>query len=988
MYSPGLTAPSPSAPFALGLVELRGGAVSFIPGLPSCLEPVFGKGPGAPAGALEAAMRQAEARGEPVAVDLPEPAGALLRVAFAERAGETLRCAYTLTAAPADSCALGGIPCNAFYAAAETARDGIVIFDGAFAEEGPSMLYANQGFERITGYSAAEAQGRPVRMLSGPGTEAPVAEALRAQMQAGMPCEGLVTTYRKDGQAIALQWSVAPFHADGMAAGFVGVVRDVTAQQTAEAALARSERRFQTLLGSLEDVVWSSSIDGKTSLYVNGAAERMLGIPAARLSENTAAWREAVHPDDQEAFDRMIARLLAEGTAQETYRVRHADGSVRVVDARTSVIRDARGAPERVGGVVRDVTEAHTMQQRLLRKQLFIEAALDVMPDPFVVISPERVIVRANRRAGDLLGLPPAQLLGAEALGFWRPDDREHMRQAFEAALGGAPFTREAHLMLPDGRLTPLEVRGALLRDDTGAAAGVCCICRDLTERRRTEAALQEGEQRYRALFANNHAPMLLLSPETGGIVDANPAALHFYGYAYEDLVGRPISLLNGLTETEVRAIMARLVTEGGGRVELRHRLAGGAVRDVESYSGPIHIGGRRLLYSIIHDVTDRQRAQEALRLSEALFRGAFETTRVGKVLVTTEGRIMKVNEAACRMLGRAEAELQAEGLAPFLHPEDRAEGTRIFGELFAGRAASLQTEQRFVRRDQQVMWALVTAAPVGGGPKGPECFVCQIVDISDQKTLEQSMATALRKERELSELKTRFVSMASHEMRTPLATIMGSLELVERFGEQWPEEKRRKHLQRARQSVREMTDLLEDVLALGRAEEGRLPFEPEPTYTQTFLADLVRELEAAAPGRRIDLEHAGPRGAVLVDRKLLRLITSNLVANALKYSAPEAPVRIRISAGPDDALALSVRDEGIGIPQADLPYIFDSFYRAANVGAVRGSGLGLALVKRAADLHGGEIRIASEEGRGTEVSVTLRRPAASAPGNPAAAEG
>ncbi len=237
-------------------------------------------------------------------------------------------------------------------------------------------------------------------------------------------------------------------------------------------------------------------------------------------------------------------------------------------------------------------------------------------------------------------------------------------------------------------------------------------------------------------------------------------------------------------------------------------------------------------------------------------------------------------------------------------------------------------------------------------------------------------ISRALARERELSELKSRFVSMVSHEIRTPLAAILSSAELLERYGARWSEEKRLTHLRRIQNTVQRLTTLLEDVLWVSRAEAGRLRFHPKPLDLVAFCRDLIEEMRlTAADSHQLILDLTAlpePKHLTAVlDDQLLRQILHNLLSNAIKYSPQGGPVRLALRQE-DDWVVLTIADRGIGIPDADQERLFEPFHRGHNVGAITGTGLGLNIVRRAVELHGGSIGVQSREGEGTTVTVVL----------------
>lgn len=254
----------------------------------------------------------------------------------------------------------------------------------------------------------------------------------------------------------------------------------------------------------------------------------------------------------------------------------------------------------------------------------------------------------------------------------------------------------------------------------------------------------------------------------------------------------------------------------------------------------------------------------------------------------------------------------------------------------------------------------------------GRQLIQAVVNDISERKRAEAEMWRALERERELSQLKSDFVSMVSHEFRTPLGIILSSAQILSDYLEQLPAAERREHLEAIVTNSKHMASLMEEVLVLSRVESGKLACDPAPLDLRTFCARLVEEVHSAT-GRicPIGLTVGADCAAARADERLLRHVLTNLLSNAVKFSSPGTPVDFRV-VREGKAAVWSVRDRGIGIPEADLPRLFSAFHRGRNVGQVSGSGLGLVIVKRCVELHGGNLRVESKVGEGTTVTARV----------------
>jgi signal transduction histidine kinase len=243
--------------------------------------------------------------------------------------------------------------------------------------------------------------------------------------------------------------------------------------------------------------------------------------------------------------------------------------------------------------------------------------------------------------------------------------------------------------------------------------------------------------------------------------------------------------------------------------------------------------------------------------------------------------------------------------------------------------------------------------------------------EVARRQQAQEELHEALEAERELNELRNRFVSMVSHEFRTPLGVILSAAENLESYLDRLRPEQRRQQLEHIMQATRHMGNLMEEVLLLGRTEAGKLEFKPEPISLPEFCGRIAAQVESAMASRCPIRVQTSDLASVLADENLLRHVLTNLLSNAVKYSPQGAPVEFTLEVQNGMAL-FQVRDRGIGIPAADRKQLFTAFHRGQNVGQTPGSGLGLVIARRCADLHGAEIHCESIEGAGTVFTVRL----------------
>ncbi len=643
----------------------------------------------------------------------------------------------------------------------------------------------------------------------------------------------------------------------------------------------------------------------------------------------------------------------------------------------------------------------------------------------------------------------------------------------------------------------------------------------NLIVRKQNELARQISETRYRQMFELHQLPKLIVNPNNGQLVDANPAAADYYGFSVEQLRTMNIMDVNLSPQEEVQTKMAKARQTKMLQCRFVHRNAQQQPREVEVFTGPIDIDGEELLYSVVTDITEKEEVKAALeeainQLEQRVRERTAELEEERNLLRTVmdalpafiyvkdlQHRTVLNNKAHLSLMkaksaqdvyGKTDFELFPAAIAERFQAEDDA--------LFAARMPILNHEECFTRSNGSLRWLSTTKVPLYNIHQELTGLVGISYDITDRKRTEaerislsdrlqlakdtaqigiwdwdlktdnlvwddrmlelygisreqfpekgtgiwavirlhpddqervyrnwldaisgerpldtefriihkdgsvhysrlravifrdedgtasrilgvnwditllkqaaEEMQIALKKESELSELKSRFVTMASHEFRTPLTAILATTETLTQYRDRMPPEQVSERLDRIRQHVLTMKGIIDDVLNLAQIQAGRMKFDPAAGDVDSLCRIIIEELESHPEyrGRVIYNCPQKPLHATF-DKRLLRHLISNLGSNALKYSPNGNPITIDLTQTADQFI-LQVRDTGIGIPQEDMARLYEPFHRASNVGTISGTGMGLTISKQAVELHGGRIEFESQAGIGTTFTVIL----------------
>lgn len=375
---------------------------------------------------------------------------------------------------------------------------------------------------------------------------------------------------------------------------------------------------------------------------------------------------------------------------------------------------------------------------------------------------------------------------------------------------------------------------------------------------------------------------------------------------------------------------------------------------------------------------------------SETGFGALFTNATVGIIIVSGDGIVVNANPFACRLFGYDEESIIGFDIS-FLVPAHLREQHRSHIHAYFNRPVDRPMgkgiELKAVKKNGTEMYVEISLCSYST----PEetLAVAFVTDITQQKAeaaklrayqenLEQlivertaALNAALQREKETGQMKSRFVSLAAHEFRTPLSTVLSSAALINRYNDAFGSAPISKHAERIKSAVQNMTGVLNDFLSLDKLEQGIIEVHPEAFDVAGVITTIGEEMEAyLKPGQEIIYTHEGAH-EMITDRKITHNVLVNLVSNASKYS-PESKSIFINTAVHHNAAVFRVRDEGIGIPATEQALLFSLFYRCSNAGAVQGTGLGLNIVARYVALLGGSISFTSVENEGTEFTVTL----------------
>lgn len=741
--------------------------------------------------------------------------------------------------------------------------------------------------------------------------------------------------------------------------------------QTVERLQAR-ESHLLNLLNLARDAVVAMDTHGHVTDW-NPAAEELLGYTRAeaigmRLSSLI------IPPERRAAHEAGLARYLA--TRQPTIlnqlievEAQCKNGSLIAVEL--AVWSFPSGNSVGFGAFIRDISDRRAAQEAIKSSEDFNRVVVEHLGEG-MTINQNGVVVYANRMAMEILRRPAELIVGASTLTWIHPEDHAYVldlrrrRQAGESL----PERIEIRCLHLDGSVRWLEAHASIIPWKGHAAT--MTFFSDSTERKTMIDSLHRSEERYRLVIENVGEGMIILQGEH--IVFANARASEIARISHTEFMS--VGFLHRVHPDDHAIIQERRRRRLAGEevidhYQIRLRQPDGEIQWLEIGVTVVPWEGQPATLTFYTDITDRKALEEELHRTSSEREAILNSALVGIVFSRSRDHEW-VNDKFAEMVGYSREELVGQS-SSLVHANE-AEWLRVGAETQTALTSvgTYAAERQLRRKNGSVFWAHVAGRCVR--PLDPDSGVIwTVLDITERKQAEQEIRDALERQKELNELRSRFVAMTSHEFRTPLATILSSAELLKFYGDRLPEQEKAEVIQSIENSVQRMTRMLDRVLLIGKVEAQMLEFRPERIDLLALCSSLVEDARIQHPHSHCTLrtqfsEHIG-RGRF--DEKLLVHIFGNLLSNAIKYSPDGGEVVFGIYPQADEVV-FEVSDQGIGIPTDEIGHLFESFHRSSNVGNIQGTGLGLAIVKNSIDLHGGHIAVHSILGQGTRFTVRL----------------
>lgn len=620
-------------------------------------------------------------------------------------------------------------------------------------------------------------------------------------------------------------------------------------------------------------------------------------------------------------------------------------------------------------GIVFVAGRALETRRRAVEAGSRIAAIVQASSDAIMSLDTGGIITSWNAGAEAIFGYTAAEAVGQHITLIAAPGEEAAVRANVALLLEGRPIMGQVNRRrAKDGRPVDISLSASPIRGASGEIAGISAILRDITERRRVEAALRRSERQLAEVFRTSPIGMCITRAADGTIIDINETLLAQVGYAREEAVGTTMEALGLWPQADRLAeVEARLASEGSVRnLELRCQGRSGRPLEVVTSWTRIILGGE--VCTIIL-VDDRTAERTVTRDIERLFTLSSDLISVASF----DGYLRRINPAASATLGYSEEEVRTIRFLDIVHPEDRAQAAATFGRLRDGDSTVNTWEGRIRCKDGSYRWIELVGSP----DYDQQLFYTVGRDTSHRRKIEAELHAAHAAAEEANRAKSQFLSRMSHELRTPLNVVLGFGQVLQLDPLEPEQAEAVEHILTA---GRHLLSLIDEVLDISRIEAGRISLSIEPIHAGEAVSEAASLLRAAAEERgvelQVDLSSCG--GVILADRQRLKQVVMNLLSNGIKYNHRGGSVWVTCAPAPDDHLRLLVRDTGLGIAPEKLGRLFTPFDRlGAEATGVEGTGLGLSLSKHLVDAMKGSMGVESAPGEGSTfwVDIPLAEP-------------
>ncbi|MDH5721423.1 MAG: PAS domain S-box protein [Spirochaetia bacterium] len=768
--------------------------------------------------------------------------------------------------------------------------------------------------------------------------------------------------------------------------------------------LEKSERNYRTLIEQMNEGILAFNKQGVIN-YVNPAMARMLGMPAENILNSIYS---NFFFDKRIRFDRADKKKSGE-TGRYEVVLNPPEKEKLYCIASFEPVYDERNKYKGKFALFTDITKQKINEKIQLRENKFINTLIDTARAFVLVLDNRGRIIRSNKYSHEVTGYSATDMIRKKFWNVFSEEDRtDEIKQIIlQIIKKNETAVFDSELISKNKKRKYVSWSISMFHVDEDGSQSVICIGHDITAIIQTQNKLFESQERFK-LLVESMSEGFIIENNLGQIVYANNKFQKLLGYDFAELSKKPSLSFVAVKHKNKFEIMRKKKIESR-QLEISWVKKNGSelttIFSPRSMSDFMEIDEGR--FAVVTNISELKNTEKYLRtalvgytrISQEL-RHFIDTANAPIFSVNINGKVTEWNKMSEKLTGYRKNEVIGSHFIDYVHTESETLTKEAIKKALSGDpVANFEARLNAKEKTKEVI-LLLNATPrldATGSINGLWSVGQDITELSRyrasliqmvtertskikemlerEKRMTKELTELLDKEKELSQLKSKFVSMVSHEFRTPLAAIRLSSDLLKFYDTKMSDKEKNQKIDKIHKEINRMTRLIEDVLTLGKAEEGRIQINPAPLNLTNTVCNIIKEVSETTSKlsneNRFVFNNYCDNEFVVIDEKILFHIISNLLTNAVKYSSPDTSIHIEVRKE-NNELIISVKDEGIGISNEDKESILEPFFRGKNVGNRQGIGLGLSVLSVFLKEQKGSIDIKSNPGEGSMFTVRL----------------
>lgn len=879
-------------------------------------------------------------------------------------------------------------------------RDAIVLKQHKVIEETPigvafldaegKYYYMNKSHEALFGYEPGELIGKSWHTIYKQDEIDKINNQYFPELFKNGKWSGETLGMKKDGTPVWQEVTLT-FSDDG---GLVCMVQDITKTKEELKVVQQMHEQLELAMDASELAMVTWDLEHGVVKFSESIKRIMPAWEREELEMPLTEFLSFISADDIELVQQLIGEVSTQkqGFVSEAFsiefRVNVSETEKISLFAKGKISQfNESGSPIELNGFVLDVSKQRELDMQVKASENRYRDLVESIKEVMFKIDLSNRWKFVNKAWTEITGYTQEETLGKRITDFI-PEDDYHKYMHWFRELSKDPSLKvndEIRFIDKKGNTLLIDFSASALINQTDNSFEILGIAQNITQIKAIEAELEQSKQLLEQIISSIDEviwsfdiledKLTYISPSCERLTEVKDTVFYANPNAWYDLIDKSyaeqliqsdLSLHSG--DKKARDIIYPILV-GNNKVKWLRDQAKVVLND---NGQPSRIDG------VSTDITELMEADQKLKHSEEKYRLISESIQDIISVLDLDGNITYISPSSVKVTGYKYEDLINNNFFKVIHPEDVKRVFRFLRNT-VNRPESDSILFRFVKANGQVIWMETVVSLFQTTADGKVLIQASSRDVTARKQAEIELTKALAKEKELGELKSRFVSMASHEFRTPLSTIRVGAELIKMFIDKDTNKLSAKTEHKVTDKVNEIlidvdriSDLMTDILTMGKVEASRVPFNPSIVTMVEFIEEYLHfEAPRIFHARKYNYVNEALYTQINIDRKLMKQVLQNALSNAVKYSPADTVVDIKIVED-QGKVSIVVTDYGIGIPEKDLPFVFESFFRAANAENIPGTGLGMPIIRLFTEMNRGEVSIVSEQNKGTTLTITL----------------